>query len=119
MKTPTELDIIKAYRYLSIIYSELYLLVKLEDIFYEYPHFTEYNSCSFFYFSGEFKVNLEEDINQSIIDDFHNTYTSYTRICGEDHLLYLFSLVNRENILECKNKARLNIEQSKEILKGF
>ena len=117
MKTPVELDIIKAYNSLSICYSQLYLLVKIEDIFYN-------NSDILGFSEGTWEDKFVKKDNKSSIEfEFNGLYYQYSVACNcLDKLLLKFFghvLITRDNLQDCKDVVLENIRIHKETLKGF
>lgn len=117
MKTPTELDIIKAYNSLSICYSQLYLLVKIEDIFYNNSDILEFSE-------GTWEDKFIRKDNKSFIElEFSNLYYECSVACSFLDRLFLkfseHSSITRDNIQDCKDIVLKEIKQYKEILKGF
>jgi hypothetical protein len=128
MSEITELDIIQAYKNLSVNYAQIYILRKLEDIFNTYPQFLSFKND--FWESCKFEKTLEKNayitvsryinIDKNIEDKFISDFLTYRFHCGKDNFLYFNNVkLNKENIQEYKEIVLKEIEVNKNILKGF
>ena len=114
----TELDIVEAYSLLSLWYARLYLLVKIEEIFFNYENFVSVNENSHKFIGISFDDELEIDY---LIDKYSHACLHYNGLLYFEKKKFkeYILTITKENIQECKDIVLENIKIHKETLKGF